>query len=142
MAMIRPLYLGISGLLTGSVSSGSTDERPESTGVDTIPLTFDITSATVPGDRQEILVAVWDPTSSGSQPRGIWYTPTTGIWQTVWLEGVSSIHIGGLKMVPDIDSGQQYQCDHWTSATSKAICRIHIQLRLLQSARSVKKMIR
>jgi len=79
------------------------------------PFNLDITSAIVPGGgRQEILVAVWDPTRSGYQPRGKqisyprekpWYTPTTGIWQTVWLEGVPSIHIGELKIVPDIDSG-------------------------------------
>ena len=48
--------------------------------------------------EQELVVAVWDPTERGPQPRGkqasrpggIWYTPTTGIWQTVWLEPVNA----------------------------------------------------
>ena len=56
-------------------------------------------------------VKVWDPTDKGYQPRGkqashpdgIWYTPVTGIWQTVWLEPVSKTHITRLKITPDID---------------------------------------
>ncbi len=75
--------------------------------------TFDITDALKPEGPQEILVAVWDPTDIGLQPRGkqvarpqgIWYTPTTGIWQTVWLEPVPATYIAGLKMTPDIDRG-------------------------------------
>ncbi len=73
---------------------------------------FDITEALYPFDPNELLVAVWDPTDAGTQPRGkqvrrpggIWYTPTSGIWQTVWLEPVSAAHITGLKIIPDIDS--------------------------------------
>ena len=60
------------------------------------PFTFDITDALRPGGEQELVVAVWDPTDQGSQPRGkqvlkpggILYTADTGIWQTVWLEPV------------------------------------------------------
>ncbi len=74
--------------------------------------TFDITGALIPDDEQEILIAVWDPTDAGfqprgkqvSRPRGIWYTPTTGIWQTVWMETVSPTCIDRLQMVPDIDN--------------------------------------
>ena len=36
-------------------------------------------------------------------PDGIFYTPTTGIWQTVWLEPVAASHIEELRMVPDVD---------------------------------------
>ncbi len=72
---------------------------------------FDITDCLVPGVANELIVAVWDPTDAGTQPRGkqvrnphgIWYTPTSGIWQTVWLEPVSAAHLDGLKIVPDID---------------------------------------
>mgnify|MGYP002094688220 FL=1 len=54
---------------------------------------------------------VWDPSDRGEQPRGkqverpggIWYTPVTGIWQTVWLEPVAAQHIAQLKTTPDID---------------------------------------
>src|SRR3989442_9324999 len=57
------------------------------------------------------MVGVWDPTDAGTQPRGkqvnkpqgIYYTPTTGIWQTVWLEPVGKASIESLKIVPDVD---------------------------------------
>lgn len=76
--------------------------------------TFDITEALKPSGPQEIVVAVWDPTDAGYQPRGkqirnphgIWYTPTTGIWQTVWLEPVNAVAIDSLKFTPDIDEGR------------------------------------
>lgn len=74
---------------------------------------WDITDALVDTQtEQELVVLVWDPTE-GTQPRGkqvfnpdaIWYTPTTGIWQTVWLEPVPTAHIVGLKLGSDIDEG-------------------------------------
>ncbi len=76
------------------------------------PFSFDITAALKPGAEQEVVVAVWDPTDAGHQPRGkqvrkphgIWYTSVTGIWQTVWLEPVPEVHIGSLKIVPDVDA--------------------------------------
>ncbi len=78
------------------------------------PFTFDITDALNADGTQEIVVSVWDPTDVGGQPRGkqvrepngIWYTPVTGIWQTVWVEPVSPRYIRGLKLVPDIDNGK------------------------------------
>jgi hypothetical protein len=71
---------------------------------------FDITDALKEGGEQEVVVGVWDPTSSGTQPRGkqvnnpsgIYYTPSTGIWQTVWLEPVPAAHIESLKIIPDV----------------------------------------
>ncbi|SPO38147.1 uncharacterized protein PSFLO_03624 [Pseudozyma flocculosa] len=38
-------------------------------------------------------------------PESIFYTPTTGIWQTVWLEAVPGPHISHVATTPDIDSG-------------------------------------
>ena len=35
--------------------------------------------------------------------KGIWYTPASGIWQTVWLEPVPAAYITGLKLTPDLD---------------------------------------
>ena len=76
-----------------------------------LPFTFDITEALT--DREnELLVSVWDPTDSGLQqrgkqvlnPKGIWYTPVSGIWQTVWLEVVPEVSIASLKLIPDLDS--------------------------------------
>ncbi len=76
------------------------------------PFTFDITEALNKTGAQEIVLSVWDPTDTGYQPRGkqvknphgIWYTSTTGIWQTVWLEPVSKAYIKSLKIVTDIDA--------------------------------------
>ncbi|MBL4678437.1 MAG: beta-galactosidase [Mucilaginibacter sp.] len=75
------------------------------------PFTFDITAALKGAGDQQIVVSVWDPTDDGPQPRGkqvktpegIWYTPVTGIWQTVWLEGVAKTYIQSTKQTPDID---------------------------------------
>jgi predicted amidohydrolase YtcJ len=72
---------------------------------------FDITEALKDSAEQEIVVGVWDPTDAGTQPRGkqvvkpggIMYTPTTGIWQTVWLEPVPKAHVERLKIEPDVD---------------------------------------
>lgn len=69
------------------------------------PFSFNITDALKAGEGNEIVVTVTDPTDTGGQPRGkqwltphgIWYTPTSGIWQTVWLEPVPrSIYISEL----------------------------------------------
>ena len=75
------------------------------------PFAFDITSAVKRSGAQEIRVTVWDPTDSGPQPRGkqvkapkgIWYTPVTGIWQTVWLEAVPETYIRSIRLTPDFD---------------------------------------
>lgn len=76
------------------------------------PFGLDITDALKNEGPQELVVRVWDPTDFGSQPRGkqihnphgIWYTPVTGIWQTVWLEPVAKNAVTGIKVVPDIDA--------------------------------------
>ncbi len=73
---------------------------------------FDITEALKPVGANELIVAAWDPTDAGTQPRGkqvrkpngIWYTSTSGIWQTVWLEPVSATYITRLKVTPDVDN--------------------------------------
>ncbi len=74
--------------------------------------TFDITDALKASGAQEVIVAVWDPTEGGQpngkqglHPEGIFYTPVTGIWQTVWLEPVPQTYISELKIIPDVDSG-------------------------------------
>ena len=76
------------------------------------PFYFDITSALKPGDQaQQIEVFVRDEQEFGGYPhgkqkineKGIWYTPTTGIWQTVWLEPVPKTYVKDLEIVPDID---------------------------------------
>lgn len=75
------------------------------------PFSFDITAALAGKGGNKLTVKVWDPTDAGTQPRGkqvnkpsgIWYTPVTGIWQTVWIEPVEAKHIANLRITPDID---------------------------------------
>jgi hypothetical protein len=75
---------------------------------------FDITSALNPRGENEMVVSVWDPTDAGPQPRGkqvrepkgIWYTPVSGIWQTVWLEPVEANNIKSVTITPNIDTGE------------------------------------
>ncbi len=83
------------------------------------PFTFDVTHAfrsqdAKQGAEHEIIVAVHDPTDAARQPRGkqvrepegIWYTPTTGIWQTVWLEPVlTESYIRSVTINPDATNG-------------------------------------
>ena len=73
---------------------------------------FDITDYVTDGEN-ELVVYVYDPTDEGWQQRGkqateshgFWYTATSGIWQTVWLEAVSASHINSVRLLPDIDKG-------------------------------------
>ena len=76
------------------------------------PFSFDITTALKRSGPQEIKITVWDPSDDGPQPRGkqvkapkgIWYTPVTGIWQTVWLEAVNQTYIQSIRLTPDADT--------------------------------------
>jgi len=76
-----------------------------------LPFHFDITDSLNTGEN-ELVVSVWDPTDKnwgarGKQvlnPKGIWYTAISGIWQTVWLEPVPETYIEGLKLTPDIEA--------------------------------------
>ncbi len=92
----------INGVKVGSHEGGSD------------PFSFNITRFLKKGNKQEIALRVWDPTDDGTQPRGkqvknphgIWYTPVTGIWQTVWTETVPSTYIASTRHTPDIDNKQ------------------------------------
>jgi beta-galactosidase/beta-glucuronidase len=75
------------------------------------PFTFDITSFLKSGNNQLLEMKVTDPVDKGPQPRGkqvlkpegIWYTSVTGIWRTVWIEGVPKTYISSTRQIPDID---------------------------------------
>lgn len=75
--------------------------------------TLDITDALKAGEN-ELLVKVWDPTDKGPNPYGkqrlgaewAFYTPSSGIWQTVWLEQVPGTYIDALKLTPDVDRSE------------------------------------
>ena len=85
---------------------------------------FDITDALRWQGAEQIVVGVTDPTE-GDQPRGkqsrkpdgIFYTPTSGIWQTVWLEPVPAVCIDRLKCVPDVDTNSVHL---WVAVNSLA----------------------
>ncbi|MNO60692.1 Beta-glucuronidase [compost metagenome] len=76
----------------------------------------DITDSLVVQEKQLIVVRAFDPHKDESIPRGkqfwedesrgIWYTNTTGIWQTVWIEEVSETYIQKLRLTPLFDAGK------------------------------------
>ncbi len=87
--------------------------------------TFDITPHLKDG-ANEMMLAVTDPSDTGEQPRGkqqlkpqgIWYTPVSGIWQTVWIEPVPmNLHLAELRLTPDVDAGGL----HITPLTNEAL---------------------
>jgi len=79
-----------------------------------VPFAADITEM-ARGRDNELIVRAEDPLRDrtiprgkqwwGEQPEGIFYTPTTGIWQTVWLEPVPAARITGLRLLPDLAGG-------------------------------------
>ncbi|WP_297109913.1 DUF2804 family protein [Tessaracoccus sp.] len=79
-----------------------------------LPFTLDITDALAAGTEHTLTVAVRDVTDSSwlsrgkqrTQRGGIWYTPQSGIWQTVWLEEVPTVAIDRLVLTPHLASGE------------------------------------
>ncbi|MEG1520111.1 MAG: glycoside hydrolase family 2 TIM barrel-domain containing protein, partial [Clostridia bacterium] len=71
--------------------------------------TFDITNAIVVG-KNKLHVVVTDSTDTSFQTRAkqsskrgaIWYTPQSGIWQTVWLESVPNDYVESIKITPSL----------------------------------------
>src|SRR5947207_13550756 len=78
------------------------------------PFTADITEMSRARDNQ-LVVRAEDPLTDKTIPRGkqywgpgperIFYTPTTGIWQPVWLEPLPDRHITGIRVRPDFSEG-------------------------------------
>ncbi len=89
----------------------------------------DITDALKRHGSQELIVGVEDLTDAAWQPvgkqrqvpdRGIFYTGSSGIWQTVWLEPVAPKHITDLDMTPDISDGSLSLTAHAAGGTVEA----------------------
>lgn len=112
----------VNGIKVGSHTGGFT------------PFSFDITGALQSKGDNTLLVKVWDPTDKGFQPRGkqvsdpngIWYTPVTGIWQTVWLEPVNASHIDELRITPDIDNNLLYLDPVMENATADDLVEVAV----------------
>jgi hypothetical protein len=74
--------------------------------------TVDITDAVKGQPTFDLVMRVYDPIDTGGQPRGkqvagshgIYYTASTGIWRSVWLEPVGPASIDHLQMRPDVDN--------------------------------------
>ncbi|MBL7141271.1 MAG: glycoside hydrolase family 2, partial [Planctomycetes bacterium] len=109
-------------------------------------------------DTNDLVVRVFDPTNQGDQPRGkqvlepkgIWYTPVTGIWRTVWLEPVPQDGIKGLRITPDVDAGRvdlvvrvpsvllaKSELDVVASAGGKTVARLTRDISKVTSAESL-----
>ena len=75
------------------------------------PFHVDVTAAITDRAEQELIVAVSDPTDTGTQPLGkqtlnpfaIQYTAVAGIWQTVWLEPIPATSIERVTATTSID---------------------------------------
>lgn len=76
------------------------------------PFSIDITDAVKDGEN-ELTLNVIDPSDTKPHARGkqkinrggIFYTPQSGIWQTVWLESVPEVYANAIYLTPDIDTG-------------------------------------
>lgn len=96
-------HVWVNGRLVGSHEGGHAS------------FSFDITDFVGPNENT-FIVRAEDPSKRLDQPRGkqyweeqsarIFYTRTTGIWQSVWLEYVPQTHLKGVKFTPDIDAGE------------------------------------
>ena len=78
------------------------------------PFSFDVTDYLAKGKTHNLTVRVYDQTNLWYQPcgkqifnpHGIWYTPVTGIWQTVWMEPVEAAHVESYMAVADLAEGK------------------------------------
>ncbi|MFO7852806.1 MAG: glycoside hydrolase family 2 protein [Bacteroidota bacterium] len=77
------------------------------------PFSIDITDYVRAGKNHELKISVWDPSDKATQargkqvanPHGIWYTPSSGIWQTVWMEPVDDIYLTSFRTISNISDG-------------------------------------
>jgi len=92
-----------------------------------LPFSIDVTRALADRVEHELVVRVTDPTDTGTRARGkqrlrhggIWYTPHSGIWQTVWLESTPAVAVDRLDLVPDLAGGAIEATVHPSQPTSE-----------------------
>jgi len=104
-----PFSFDVTDLL-GSSETGESAHEAE-TGESAASATRTESVATADSaDTAELVLCVWDPSDTGSQLRGkqrlsrgdIWYTAQSGIWQSVWYEIVSAVHLESLMLKGDM----------------------------------------
>jgi beta-galactosidase len=102
-----------------------------------LPFSLDVTAALREGSNT-LTLRVTDATDAlgayqlhGKQtenPRGIWYTPVSGIWQTVWLETVPATHVAALKITPHIDGHVSIEINPGASPAPTAAAKVTASL--------------
>ena len=113
-----------------------------------VPFDLDLTDAIAShahSSEYRLTVRVFDSASDTSQPRGkqfwgpvpesIWYTPSSGIWQTVWLEGVPRLRIGDsssgtILRSHDIDGGALDARMAFTGRRTREACSVMVEVSL------------
>lgn len=85
-----------------------------------LPFSFEVSEALKPG-MNEILLRVIDDTDATDRYQlrgkqkidngGIWYTPSSGIWQTVWIEPVPATFIRDIRLVADAEGVLKVDAD-------------------------------
>ena len=103
-------YLPFSFDVTDLLGSSETGESTASAVRTESVVTADSAGTADSADTAELVLCVWDPSDTGSQLRGkqrlsrgdIWYTAQSGIWQSVWYEVVSAVHLESLTLKGDM----------------------------------------
>ena len=103
-------YLPFSFDVTNLLGSPETGESAASAARTDSAATVDSADTADSADAAELVLCVWDPSDTGSQLRGkqrlsrgdIWYTAQSGIWQSVWYEIVSAVHLESLTLKGDM----------------------------------------
>ncbi|MEM0967996.1 MAG: sulfatase-like hydrolase/transferase [Verrucomicrobiota bacterium] len=100
-----------------------------------LPFSFDVTSALREGGN-ELRLRVTDATDTAYQlhgkqrlqPRGIWYTPVSGIWQTVWMETVPESSVDQLNLTPAMDGSVHVEAKLRGSGSSDEVLIMTVSL--------------
>jgi hypothetical protein len=103
-----------------------------------LPFEFDVTAALHADGTNELIVRVIDP---GNDPDAVpefpfaeiphgkqsWYGPIGGLWQSVWLEARSAIHVARLRITPDVGA-EQARVDVFLSRPTPAALTLGLRL--------------
>lgn len=102
-----------------------------------VPFQVDVTDFLQEVDNQ-LVVRAFDPTGDLSMPRGkqywqeksesIFYTRTTGIWQTVWLEVVSPVYIRKVRLTPNVDREEITIETHFSERLASGAARLQVEI--------------
>ena len=97
-----------------------------------LPFSINLDEAFVSGVANELIVRVRDETDTScwsrgkqsSRPGGIWYTPQSGIWQTVWLERAPKRRVEVLRITPLYDESA-VELSVWTNCGGEGSVLLH-----------------